>query len=72
MEDRNVLEHTWSWFTQDMPAKPYPPLDGYQNVLQEMALTNPKAAVINAKEMVDVRFVKELDDTGFIQSLDKK
>ena len=72
MEDRNVLEHTWSWFTQEMPAKPYPPLDGYQNVLQEMALTNPKAAVMNAKEMVDVRFVKELDDTGFIQSLEKK
>ncbi len=36
-----------------------------------MALTNPKAAVMNAKAMVDVRFVKELDDTDFIQSLDK-
>lgn len=27
---------------------------------------------MNAKEMVDVRFVMELDDTDFIQSLDKK
>jgi hypothetical protein len=26
---------------------------------------------MKAKEMVDVRFVKQLNDTGFIQSLDK-
>ena len=29
-----------------------------------MALTNPKAAIMNAKEMFDVRFIKELDDTA--------
>ena len=36
-----------------------------------MALTNPKAAIMNAKEMVDVRFIKELDNTGFIQASTK-
>jgi ABC-type nitrate/sulfonate/bicarbonate transport system substrate-binding protein len=71
VEDRSVLEHSWSWFTQDMPVKPYPPIEGYQSVLQEMALTNPKAAAMNAKEMIDARFVKELDDTGFVESLEK-
>ena len=29
-----------------------------------MALTNPKAAIMNAKEMIDARFVTELDDRG--------
>lgn len=72
MEDRKVLEHTWSWFTQDMPAKPYPPLEGYQSVLREMSLTNPKAAIMNAQEMIDARFVKELDDSGVIEALYKK
>ena len=72
VEDRNVLDHTWSWFTQNMPDSPYPPLEGYQVVLQEMASTNPKATALNAKEIVDPRFVKELEDSGFIASLYKK
>jgi ABC-type nitrate/sulfonate/bicarbonate transport system substrate-binding protein len=72
VEDRQVLEHAWSWFTQDMPDSPYPPIEGYQTVLQEMAPGNPKAAALNAKELVDLRFVKELEDTGFIASLSKK
>jgi NitT/TauT family transport system substrate-binding protein len=72
VEDRNVLEHAWSWFTQNMPENPYPPLEGYQVVLQEMASINPKAASLNAKELVDARFVKELEDSGFTASLYKK
>jgi len=71
VEDRNVLEHTWSWFTQNMPDVPYPPVDGYQVVLQEMASTNPKATAVNPKELVDARFVKELEDSGFIAGLYK-
>jgi len=72
VEDRNVLEHAWSWFTQNMPENPYPPLEGYQLVVQEMASTNPKAGALNVKEIVDSRFVKELEDGGFIASLYKK
>ena len=72
VEDRGVLEHTQSWFSQNMPEYPYPPIDGYQVVLQEMASSNPKAATLNAKELVDTRFVKELEDSGFIASLGKK
>jgi NitT/TauT family transport system substrate-binding protein len=72
VEDRNVLEHTQSWFTQNMPDYPYPPLEGYQVVVQEMASTQPKAAALNLKELLDTRFVKELEDTGFVASLSKK
>jgi len=71
VEDRQVLEHTQSWFAQNMPDAPYPPLEGYQTVLQEMASTNPKAAAVNLKDSVDVRFIKELEDTGFIANLYK-
>jgi NitT/TauT family transport system substrate-binding protein len=72
VEDRSVLEHTQSWFTQNMPEYPYPPPEGYQVVLQEMASTQPKAAALNTKELVDARFVKELEDSGFVASLSKK
>ena len=72
VEDRGVLEHTQNWFTQNMPEYPYPPVEGYQVVLQEMASTNPKAAALNAKELVDARFVKELEDNGFVAGLQRK
>jgi NitT/TauT family transport system substrate-binding protein len=72
VEDRNVLEHTQTWFTQNMPEYPYPPLEGYQNVVQEMVSTQPKASALNTKELVDARFVKELEDSGFVASLSKK
>jgi ABC-type nitrate/sulfonate/bicarbonate transport system substrate-binding protein len=72
VEDRNVLEPTWSWFTQNVPESPYPPLERYQVVVQEMASINPKAGGLNVKEIVDSPFVKELEDAGFIAGLYKK
>jgi ABC-type nitrate/sulfonate/bicarbonate transport system substrate-binding protein len=72
VEDRGVLEHTQTWFTQNMPEYPYPPVEGYQTVLQEMASSNPKAAALNPKDLVDARFVKELEDSGFVAGLYKK
>lgn len=72
VEDRKVLEHTWSWFTDNMPDAPYPPLEGYQTVLHEMASASPKAAAANAGDFVDVRFVQELEDAGFIANLYRK
>jgi len=71
VEDRQVLEHTQSWFAQNMPDAPYPPLEGYQTVVQEMASSNPKAASVNLKDAVDGRFVRELEDSGFIGNLYK-
>jgi hypothetical protein len=47
-------------------------VEGYQAVLQEMVSSQPKAAALNAKELVDARFVKELEDGGFVASLHKK
>jgi len=70
--DRAVLEHTQSWFSQNMPDYPFPPIEGYQTVLQEMASSNPRAGALKAAELIDARFVKELEDTGFVAALGKK
>ena len=55
-----------------IPEAPYAPVEGYQLILQDMAATNPKAAQADAKDLVDARFVKELEDSGFIKNLYKK
>ena len=62
LDDRKVLEEAWDWHARFIPEAPYPPPEGYQLVLQDMAATNPKAAQANVKDYVDLRFVKELED----------
>jgi len=69
VNDRKVLEESWNYHVQFTPRAPYPPVDGYQTILQDVAATNPKAAQANAKDFVDARFVKELEDSGFIKGL---
>jgi ABC-type nitrate/sulfonate/bicarbonate transport system substrate-binding protein len=72
VEDRKVLEEAWDWHAKFMPDAPYPPVDGYQLVLQDIAEKNPKAAQANVKDYIDSRFVKELEDSGFIKGLYRK
>jgi NitT/TauT family transport system substrate-binding protein len=72
VEDRKVLEEAWDWHAKFMPEAPYPPVDGYQLVLNDIAEKNPKAAQANVKDYIDSRFVKELEDSGFIKALYRK
>jgi ABC-type nitrate/sulfonate/bicarbonate transport system substrate-binding protein len=72
VEDRTILDEAWDWHAKFMPDAPYPPADGYQLILQDMAEKNPKAAQANVKDYIDARFIKELDDSGFIKGLSLK
>lgn len=69
VEDRNMLDDAWDWHAKFMPDAPYAPADGYQLVLQDLAEKNPKALQANVKDYIDSRFVKELEDSGFIRGL---
>jgi NitT/TauT family transport system substrate-binding protein len=72
LDDRKILEEAWDWHAKFMPDAPYPPAEGYQLVLQDMAEKNPKAAQANVKDYIDTRFIKELEDSGFIKGLSRK
>ena len=72
VEDRRMLDEAWDWHAKFMPEAPYAPVDGYQLILQDMAEKNPKAAQANLKDYIDSRFIRELEDSGFIKSLSRK
>lgn len=72
LEDRKTLEESWDWHAKFIPEAPYAPVEGYQLILQDMTASNPKAAQANANDLVDARFVKELEDSGFLKKLYKK
>jgi hypothetical protein len=52
-----------------MPAIPYPVVASLQALLDFMSKEIPEAKEADALHFVDDRFVRELEDNGFIASL---
>ena len=53
------------------PQKPYPTLRGIEIMLRELAARDPKARGAKPNEFVNLAFIKELDNSGFIDRLYK-
>jgi NitT/TauT family transport system substrate-binding protein len=53
------------------PQKPYPTLRGIEIMLRELAARDPKARGARPNEFVNLAFIKELDNSGFIDRLYK-
>jgi NitT/TauT family transport system substrate-binding protein len=54
-----------------VPAKPYPTLKGIDAILREVGGREPEAKTARPEQFVDLSFVKELDNSGFIDRLYK-
>jgi NitT/TauT family transport system substrate-binding protein len=73
-KDRDLIEKSYdvSMGEDVYPRKQYPTLAGINTVLEAMAKDNPKAKEAKPEDFVDLRFIRELDETGYIDSLYKK
>jgi hypothetical protein len=73
LDDKDVLEKTFdSAFRETVvPRKQYPTLEGIRIVLDSLAPKEPKAKQAKPEDFVDMRFIKELDESGFIDNLYK-
>jgi NitT/TauT family transport system substrate-binding protein len=72
-QDKEILERTYDLISADdkLPPKQYPTLEGLKNILEPLAQTDPKAKAAKPEDFVDMRFIKELDESGFIDDLYK-
>jgi NitT/TauT family transport system substrate-binding protein len=52
-----------------MPRKPYPTLDGFKMVFADLADQIPAAKSADPKDFVDMRFLEQLDRSGYIDGL---
>ena len=73
LQDNDILAKSYDELSSDdkFPPKQYPTLEGIRNILEPLAQTDPKANAAKPEDFVDMRFVKELDDSGFIADLYK-
>jgi len=53
------------------PRKPYPTIEGMKTVLDELAVKFPAAKSAQPREFMHMRFIEELDRSGFIDGLYK-
>ena len=74
LKDREILETAYARAVADnkLPRKQYPTLEGIKTILEDLAETEPKAKTAKPEDCVDMRFVQELDKSGFVDKLYRK
>jgi NitT/TauT family transport system substrate-binding protein len=68
--EREILEKTWASLLSDsvLPRKQYPSLEGIKTILDTEAKGKPG----KPEDFVDMTFIRELDKSGYIDSLYRK
>lgn len=69
IDDMALLSNIYDAYYQMLPRTPYPTTEGIRNILSELSVVLPKAKTARPEDFVEPRFVKELDETGFIDRL---
>ncbi|MGH7793992.1 MAG: hypothetical protein ACREQ2_03695 [Candidatus Binatia bacterium] len=69
INDPSVAESGYQDHLLTLNRKPYPSLDGLRNAQRLMGQQNPKVAALNVEQLIEARFVRKLDESGFIDRL---
>lgn len=71
MDDSDGLERAYNAYNAIFREAPYPYVEGVKTFMDDLAITNPKAATVDLTKYVDMSFVQELESSGFIKQLYK-
>lgn len=69
--DTEKIEAGYDYNAKIFLRKPYPAMGGVQLALEEIGERNPAAKSARPEQFVDVSFVKELDESGYLDALYK-
>jgi ABC-type nitrate/sulfonate/bicarbonate transport system substrate-binding protein len=64
-----LLEDGYQDLQVGVEKKPYAQVDGLRNIQRMMATLNPKVKGIRVEDLIDNRFVRKLDESGYIDAL---
>jgi ABC-type nitrate/sulfonate/bicarbonate transport system substrate-binding protein len=72
--DREILEKSYDNVMHETlyPKLQYPSQDGLKTVIEDLAERDPRAKTVKPEQFVDMSFIRELDQSGFIDGLYKK
>ncbi|OGP22790.1 MAG: hypothetical protein A2038_09210, partial [Deltaproteobacteria bacterium GWA2_57_13] len=71
IKDREIAEKSYDLAVAEklLPRKQYPTLEGIKTILDGLAEKDPKAKAARAEDFADLKFIRELDESGFIDRL---
>ncbi|TAK04583.1 hypothetical protein EPO44_06510 [bacterium] len=70
LNDADALEETYNQYAlKFMQRAPYPTVKGLETVIEELAKRNSKAKGVDARSYVETRFIKELEESGYLAKL---
>jgi ABC-type nitrate/sulfonate/bicarbonate transport system substrate-binding protein len=67
--DREVVEHVYKELAAILEKKPYPSLPAIRNVFELAKRQAPESAKINPMALWDMHYLRQIDDSGFIDRL---
>ena len=67
--EAGVAEEGYHDYLTSVERKPYPSLEAMRNIQRLMALHNPKVAGVRVEELIEPRFIRKLDESGFIDKV---
>jgi ABC-type nitrate/sulfonate/bicarbonate transport system substrate-binding protein len=72
-QDKQILEKTYDDISSDqkLPPKQYPTIEGLKTIIEPLADTDPKAKTSKPEDFVDMSFIRELEQSGYIDNLYK-
>ncbi|HEX9453401.1 MAG TPA: ABC transporter substrate-binding protein [Candidatus Binatia bacterium] len=69
VQNVKALQEGYDYFNNQLPQVPYPSVEAMQAVVAQIAETNVKARGVDAKSYVSDRYLRRLEDEGFIKKL---
>jgi len=69
VNDQELLKEAYEYNKNKIPDIPYPSLSAMQAVVDPLVASEPKLGKVDAKNFISDRFLKKLEDEGFVQKL---
>jgi NitT/TauT family transport system substrate-binding protein len=69
VQNVRAIQEGYDYFNNQLQPVPYPSVEAMQAVVTQIAETNPKARGVDAKNYVNDRYLKRLEEEGFVMKL---
>src|SRR5713226_3836529 len=67
VENLKAVQEGYEYFNNQLQPVPYPSVEAMQAVVAQIAETNPKARAVDGKNYVTDRYLKRLEEEGFVK-----
>ena len=72
LADPSIAEEGLADVVNEFDRKPYPSIEGLKNMQRLLAMQNPRLADVNPANLMDVTFMRKLEENGFLAQLQSR